>query len=219
SDGDPLMVIGVTRNFMGAVSNSLGIPIYHTALFPITPGQGGFYALVVRTQPGRRDQIMLAAEQHIGASHSQGVISKTLTLAAAKGSYEANNRNVAILLATVTALMLVVCCLGIFGLATFNVGSRTRQIGTRRAVGARRRDIVVHFLAENALILLAGALLGSVLALGIGDWLATQYSLPRLDLAYLVGGILVLWVVGQLAAWQPARRAASVSPSVATRTI
>jgi putative ABC transport system permease protein len=46
-----------------------------------------------------------------------------------------------------------------------------------------------------------------------------QYALPRLNLYFLVGGVLVLWAIGQLAAWQPARRAAAVSPSVATRTV
>jgi putative ABC transport system permease protein len=115
--------------------------------------------------------------------------------------------------------MLIVCCLGIFGLATFNVGSRTRQIGTRRAVGARRGDIVAHFLLENALILMIGALLGSVLALAVGGWLTRRYGLPRLDLMYLLAGVGVLGLIGQLAAWQPARRAAAVPPSVATRTV
>lgn len=218
-EAGPLTVIGITRNFMGAVGGTGDVPIYHEAVLPLTPGQSGFYALLVRTQPGRRDAIMREAQQHIGASHPDGVIADTRTLAAARSGFESNSRNVAIFLTIVTALMLIVCCLGIFGLATFNVGSRTRQIGTRRAVGARRGDIVAHFLVENALVLTAGALLGSVLALFIGEWLTVHYSLPRLDLAYLLGGVLVLWIIGQLAAWQPARRAAAVPPSVATRTV
>lgn len=217
-NGDaPVTVIGIAANFMGATGSDTDD--YHEAILPLTPGQSGFYALLVRTRPGRRDAIMREAQQHIGASHPDGVIADTKTLAAAKDGFEANNRNVAIFLAVVTALMLIVCCLGIFGLATFNVGSRTRQIGTRRAVGARKRDIVVHFLMENALVLTAGALLGSALALAIGNWLTMRYSLPRLDPAYLIGGVLALWIIGQLAAWQPARRAASVPPSVATRTV
>lgn len=217
-NGDaPVTVIGIAANFMGATGSDTGD--YHEAILPLTPGQSGFYALLVRTRPGRRDAIMREAQQHIGASHPDGVIADTKTLATAKDGFEANNRNVAIFLAVVTALMLIVCCLGIFGLATFNVGSRTRQIGTRRAVGARKRDIVVHFLMENALVLTAGALLGSALALAIGNWLTMRYSLPRLDPAYLIGGVLALWIIGQLAAWQPARRAASVPPSVATRTV
>ncbi|MGH8289499.1 MAG: ABC transporter permease [Steroidobacteraceae bacterium] len=218
SSSQPLTIIGVARNYMGDISDP-SLPLYNTMLLPEMPGAGGNYALVVRTLTGRRDAIMSAARQHIGAFHRDGVITDSKTLTEAKAELEANNRNMAIFLTIVTALMLAVCCLGIFGLTTFNVGSRTRQIGTRRAVGARRRDIVVYFMVENALILTAGALLGSVLALATGDWLTAHYSLPRLDLAYLVAGVVLLWVIGQLAAWQPARRAATVPPSVATRTV
>ncbi len=109
--------------------------------------------------------------------------------------------------------------LGIFGLATFNVNNRTRQIGTRRAVGARRIDIVRYFMTENWLVTTLGVVLGCVLALAAGFWLSNQYQMPRLDLYYLVGGVLGLWAVGQLAAWQPALRAAKVSPAMATRNV
>ena len=57
------------------------------------------------------------------------------------------------------------------------------------------------------------------LAFGVGYWLSTEYELPRLDLYYLLGGVLLLWALGQAAAWQPSRRAARISPSVATRTV
>jgi putative ABC transport system permease protein len=124
-----------------------------------------------------------------------------------------------IYLGTVLALIVAVTCLGIFALATFNVSTRTKQIGTRRAVGARRRDIVRYFLVENALITSTGVVVGCALALAAGYWLSLQYALPRLNLYFLVGGVLLLWAIGQLAAWQPARRAATVPPSVATRTV
>jgi putative ABC transport system permease protein len=123
----------------------------------------------------------------------------------------------AVTLSTVTGLVLVFSSLGIFGLATFNVNTRTRQIGTRRAVGARKRDIVRYFMTENWLITTSGVVVGCCLALGIGYWLSTQYQLPRLSLYYLVSGVLGLWLVGQAAAWQPSLRAAKVSPAMATR--
>ena len=50
-------------------------------------------------------------------------------------------------------------------------------------------------------------------------WLSNQFGLPRLDLYYLVGGVAGLWVIGQLAAWQPSLRAAKVSPAMATRSV
>jgi putative ABC transport system permease protein len=124
-----------------------------------------------------------------------------------------------IFLLTVTALVIAVTSLGVFALATFNVSTRTKQIGTRRAVGARRRDVVRYFMVENALITGTGVLVGCGLALAAGYWLSVHYALPRLELYYLVGGVLALWGIGQLAARQPARRAAEVPPSVATRTV
>lgn len=212
----PMTIIGITRDFMGP---RVGMPKYNTALVPSRPGTGGFYLLMVRARPGMRDKVMREAKQHIGTAHRYGVVGFSITLSEAEKRMHAGNRNTAIFLTIVTALMLAVCCLGIFGLSTFNVGSRTRQIGTRRALGARKRDIVSHFLVENAILLTAGALLGTVLALAVGDWLTARYGLPRLDPAYLLAGVAALWAVGELAAWQPARRAADIPPSVATRTI
>jgi len=92
------------------------------------------------------------------------------------------------------------------------------QNAPTRIVGIREhRDIVLYFRVENALLNSAGMLLGCLLALGIGQWLSVQDHPPRLDLYYLLGGVLALWIIGQLAAYIP--RAASVPPAVATRTI
>ncbi len=64
-----------------------------------------------------------------------------------------------------------------------------------------------------------GVVVGCLLALLLGYWLSTTFELPRLKLYYLVFGALGLWCVGLAAALVPARRAAGVSPAVATRTV
>jgi putative ABC transport system permease protein len=216
-DGDtPLTIIGISRDFMGPQG---GQPAYYVFLEPQMSGSPGYYELLVRARPGRRDSTLAAAKRHLAAAHPDAAVELTQTLAEAQRNFNAGNRSMAIFLCAVTAVMLAVCCLGLFGLAAFNVSSRTKQIGVRRAVGARRRDIVAHFVAESALILGAGAAIGSLLALAVGQWLSDHYGEPRLDLAYVFAGILTLWIIGQLAAWEPARRAAAVPPSVATRTV
>jgi len=212
----PMTVVGVTNDFVPSV---WGIPSYDSLLYPQTPGNFGDYFCLVRTQPGRTAAVLATVRQHLAISNPDRVIIAAHTLRYYQQRLEAENRNVAIFLTLVTALILSVTCLGIFGLTTFNVSTRTKQIGTLRAVGARKRDIVTHFLVENAIILLAGAVVGCTLALGVAYWLTDQYQLPRLDLHYLAVGVLIIAAIGQLAAWQPARRAASVPPSVATRTI
>ena len=214
--GEPRTIIGIARDFM---EPQIGQPAERTIIYPRLPGQGGYYDLLVRTRPGKLDALLRVARKHIAASHRYGVIVDARTFAQNNRRRDSGNRNVTILLSLVTALMLAVCCLGIFGLTTFNVGSRTRQIGTHRALGARRRDVVTYFLVENALILTGGAVLGGLLALLIGNWLTLHYAIPRLNVAYLAAGIVALLAVGELAAWQPARRAARIAPSVATRTV
>lgn len=215
----PATIIGIVQDMSGsgwtdAFGNRLPV-----AIVPELPSADYAYAYLVRTQPGRRDAIMRTVEEHLSASNMDRVIKNVHSLEYYKRRLYLDDRAMSILLATVTGLMLAVACLGVFALATFNVSTRTKQIGVRRAVGARRIDIVRYFLVENALITTAGIVVGCALALGVGSWLSRQYSLPRLDLYYLLGGILLLWAVGQLAAWQPARRAAGIPPSVATRTV
>lgn len=166
-----------------------------------------------------RDRLMRIAEQHFSSSNPDRAVYAVRSLEYFKSEVYRQDRNMRIFLVSVTLLVVAVSCLGIFTLATFNVATRTKQIGTRRAVGARRADIVRYFLVENALITTAGVLVGCALALAIGYELSVRYQLPRLDLYYLVGGVLALWPIGQLSAWIPARRAANVPPSVATRTV
>jgi putative ABC transport system permease protein len=213
----PATIIGIIDNMIG--TGWWGYEaVDHVAILPQLPRLYGFDYLV-RTEPGRRDAIMRAVEEHLSTSNPNRVVKWVRSLEYYKTLLYRDDRNMGVFLITVTTLLLAVASLGIFGLATFNVSARTKQIGTRRAVGARRADIVRYFMVENGLITTTGVVVGCALALGIGYWLSLQYQLPRLDLYYLVGGVLSLWLIGQLAAWQPARRASAVSPSVATRTV
>ena len=212
------MVGGVVDPAMGCFPSSDHPDwVYFMPRYPYGFGSGVRY--LVRTRPGQRAALLSVIESHLSKSNPDRVVSSVRPLNFYRDLTYLADRAMEIYLATVTTLLVAVTCLGIFALATFNVSTRTKQIGTRRAVGARRRDIVRYFLIENGLITTAGVVVGCALALAAGYWLSLEYSLPRLNLYYLVGGVLLLWGIGQLAAWQPARRAAAVSPSVATRTV
>ena len=80
-------------------------------------------------------------------------------------------------------------------------------------------DIVKQFMLENWLITTAGTVLGIVLTAAVAYWLEVSFELPRLDWRYLPVGIVSLWVLSTLAVLEPARRAASVPPAVATRSV
>jgi putative ABC transport system permease protein len=212
----PFKVVGVIEHMHGSWVG--WDKVDRVVLLPqVGPGPGTQY--IVRTAPGTIDAMMTQVETALRKRDPNRVIGKLHKMSDQKKSSYAGDSLMAVTLTVVTGLVLIFSALGIFGLATFNVNTRTRQIGTRRAVGARRRDIVWYFMTENWLITTVGVFVGCTLALIAGHWLATQYELPRLDLYYLVGGVLGLWVVGQLAAWQPSLKAAKVSPAMATRNV
>ncbi|EQD27914.1 ABC transporter, permease protein, partial [mine drainage metagenome] len=158
----------ITRNFMGPQLGG-GEHAYDTVLVPEIVTQYAAYDLLVRTQPGKRAVVLREAKRHIDAADQNAVVGYTWTLSHAKYRMYSGLRNLAVFLSFLTLVMLVLCCLGIFGLGTFNVVTRTRQIGIRRALGARRRDIVTLFLAENAITVSAGAIFGCFLALASGS--------------------------------------------------
>jgi len=188
--GRPATIIGIIDNMIG--SGWWGYEgVDHVAIIPQLPRMYGFDYLV-RTEPGRRDAIMRTVEEHLSTSNPNRVIKSIRSVEYYKKLYYRDDRNMGVFLISVTALLLAVASLGIFGLATFNVSARTKQIGTRRAVGARRADIVHYFMVENGLITTAGIVVGCAFALAIGYWLSLQYQLPRLDLYYLVSADIVL---------------------------
>ena len=117
------------------------------------------------------------------------------------------------------SLLLVITTLGITGLASFSVSRRTKQIGTRRALGATRGHIVRYFLVENFLITSAGLFIGVGMTIGLNMALVSTLSFPKLEFTYVLAGAAALWIVGLLAVSGPAQRASTVPPAVATRTV
>lgn len=210
------VVIGVMDNMLGAWVG--WDKLTQVMLLPRIQA-GPLARYVVRTEPGRRDALMAEVEQKLTASNTHRAISYVRSHEEIKErSYRADARMVAFL-SVLIGLMVSITALGIVGLASFHVNVRRKQIGTRRAVGARRIDIIRYFMVENWLLTTGGVVAGSVLAFAFGQWLSSAYSLPRLPPMYVVGGVVVLWILGQLAAFLPARRAAAIPPAVATRTV
>jgi len=123
------------------------------------------------------------------------------------------------LMSAVIVALTSVTGLGIVGLAWFSVTQRRKQIGTRRALGATRFDIVRYFMVENGMITSIGLVIGVIGALSLNWFLDTEYGTGRVPLWYLPLGMVALWVLGQLAVLLPARRAAGIPPALATRSV
>ena len=116
-------------------------------------------------------------------------------------------------------LALVLATVGVYGVKAYSVARRTREIGIRMALGARRETVQWMILREGAVMLASGVLLGLLLAAGTGKLISGMlYDVGALDpLAFTIAPV-VLAAAALLATWLPARRATRISPMAALRT-
>lgn len=218
-DNDPeLRVVGIVERLQtqGAQVKPRG---EYSALLParLTGGRDSvMYA--VRAEPGQRDRLMQEAAQAIRTSTTDRILVRIDTLEQHRQERYRADRGLSWMLIAVSTLLLLVTASGIVGIASLWVTQRRKQIGVRRALGARRVDILRYFLTENFMITSVGVAAGVVLALGLNQLLVSQLEMARLPLPYLLGGAAVFWLLGLGAVYGPAWRAASISPATATRS-
>jgi putative ABC transport system permease protein len=122
------------------------------------------------------------------------------------------------LFVTFAGLALVLGIVGIYGVLSFLVSKRTREIGVRMALGAQQRHVLWLILKEGAKFSLVGIGLGLAGAFVVTRWLASElYGVGPADGLTYAGVALVMTLVTMLACYIPARRAMSVDPLVALR--
>jgi putative ABC transport system permease protein len=114
---------------------------------------------------------------------------------------------------------MAVTIFGIVGLTLHWVGQRRRYIGMRRALGARRIDILRYFHTENLLIAGSGGLLGVLLGLSADLWLSSHLQMGRMSVPYICLGAVIVMAISQASVFVPAMRAASISPTDAIRAL
>ena len=216
----PVLVVGVVSNiirpYIGADAHDPANYYGVISPFRTGPDLNAWYAL--RCQPAECARVLEAAAAKLQAMHPTETLNAQESFMHMRQRYFRDDRSMAWLLASTVIALLGVTAIGIVGLASFWVQQRTRQIGVRRALGARRVDILRYFQTENFLLATAGIALGCAAAIGINVWLMAHYAVPRLPVIYLPLGALLLWGLGQLAVLGPALRAARVAPTVAMRT-
>lgn len=217
----PTRVVGVVEHLVRPSQQGGPGAREYTMVFPLRAhyNLGGNY--VIRTDPDRRSEVLAAAKKVLQANGADRIIleDNSKTFEQLRREFYQAPRAMAWLLGIVCVFLLLITALGIIGLASFWVQQRTKQIGVRRALGATRGQILRYFQTENFLLASIGIALGMLLAFAINQLLMGKYEMARLPLFYLPAGAVLLWLLGQLAVWAPARRAASIPPAVATRSV
>ena len=216
NNDQPVRIVGIVERMQAAwkswdgVERSMLVPMYRMS-------SGTRY--VIRTEPGRRDALMPEVEELLAGNNPGRIVRNMTTMTETRARSYLEDQAMIRLLVFIVSLLTAITGLGIVGLASFNVARRTKQIGTRRALGASRPAILRYFLLENFLVSGVGIAAGAVLAVGLNIWLVQAFDLTPLAWYIIPLAMVSLWLVGQAAVFGPARRASLVPPAVATRAV
>lgn len=224
--GKAIQVSGVTMTVVGIVER-LVVPVprsnaaaEYSIILPIdmfsAPGLLPPY-IVARCPPSACAGVLNSIRREVATSALSLSVLDAGLLADARSSYFSREKESMKLIGGAAAALLAVTGIGFFGLGSFWVAQRYRQIGIRRALGARRWDIRIYFHAENFAVSILGAAIGIGVALLLNLSTMHLFEQQRLSLQFAPLSILAVAIIGQLAVWIPARDASYISPVDAMR--
>jgi putative ABC transport system permease protein len=212
----PVQIIGITERMQAAWNSWSGVE--RSMLVPEWRGRANV-RYVIRAESGRRDEVMPQVEEMLATMTDNRIIRGVDTMEQTRRESYLLDSSMIRILTFIVIVLTAITGLGIVGLASFSVARRTKQIGTRRALGATRPAIMRYFMLENFLISTVGVAGGAVIAVAINMWMVDAFGLQRIAWYLIPAAMGTLWLVGQLAVYGPARRATMVPPALATRSV
>lgn len=200
---------GISRD-EATVENAMFLPLRYF---------NNYVTYLIRARPGELATAMAKVRDGLYAVTRRRIILYVSPFSEVRQRAYQTEHSLSLLLAVLCALLLTVTACGIVGLVLYWVAQRRRQIGMRRALGARRVDILRYFQVENLLIAGTGAVLGIAIGLAGNTWLAKTLILTRMSPGYIVVGAVIVLALSQIAVLWPALRAAAIPPAAAIRDL
>ncbi|HEV2287433.1 MAG TPA: ABC transporter permease [Candidatus Acidoferrales bacterium] len=205
------VIVGVVNS---AKYDSLRTPVAPMVYSPAS-GSGVSFEVRTRTNPTAMTAAIRGAVSQMDSNlpvfevHTQTELIDQLLL---------SERMIAQLSGFFGVLALVLACIGLYGLLSYEVSRRTREIGIRMALGAQQGDVLRLVVGQGIALAIVGAAVGVGVALGVTRYLQTMlYDIHADDPATMIGVAVLLTAVALAACYIPARRAMKVDPMVALR--
>jgi len=217
-NSDPVQVVGIYSNFMtGERLNGRG-KSYQSIIRPqVKWSQTHQPNYLIRVEQGKATGMLEDIIDVFYLERGRYINSSELLKRTQKRMYDGRGSR-ALTMLVISLILLIITGLGMTGLTAFQVTQKRKQIGTRRALGAKKRDVMRYFLTENSIITIIGLLIGVLVTLTITFELSEQASQNFMNLSVLLLTGLVMWLVNILAVWFPAKRAANIEPAIVTRS-
>ncbi|MGA7313778.1 MAG: ABC transporter permease [Silvibacterium sp.] len=212
-DKSRLEVVGVVQDGMYRTLTEEQQP---AMFFPILQDTSDETTLVVRAN--RSTTQLAAALQKTLMSLDPGLPVRIETWPDAMDSALFAARAATVALGVMGMLGAMLAVTGIFGMASYTVSKRMRELGIRVALGARRSEVLQAALGRSVKLLCAGSIAGLLLGMAASKVLASVvYEATPRDPLVVCGVVVAMVLLGTIAAWLPARRAASVDPAILLR--
>ncbi|KFC62488.1 Macrolide export ATP-binding/permease protein macB [Devosia sp. LC5] len=216
-DNVPVRVIGVVANVtgFGPGGNSANVYVPYTTAMRRILGQSYLSSVAVRVadsydmSQAEADITELLTRLHSGKTDF--FLQNTATI---RETIESTSQTLTLLISTIAVISLVVGGIGVMNIMLVSVSERTKEIGIRMAVGARRGDILRQFLIEAVLVCFVGGAAGVALSFGLGSALTAlvQGATVRYSAESIVLAILSSSLIGVVFGFMPARSAARLDP-------
>ncbi|BBN81331.1 ABC transporter permease [Pseudoalteromonas sp. A25] len=174
--------------------------------------------IAVKAMPGMREQAMQDVKELLLQTPGRWVDRFESFESIRQRSHQSDSA-ISYTLIIIISIITIAVALGIYAQVRFSIVTRRKQIGTRRALGASRSQILRYFMLESLIITSVGILVGVVLSVILNAYLVDAMSLSAVPFNYLLAGALGMLVIGQCATVHPIIQAGRVSPAIVTRGV
>jgi len=207
-------IVGVVKDVK---AQDLSQPNYPTSYVAFNQFPIGFFSVMIRTEADPR-AMQAAIKKVVRDVDADLPIFGLKTMEQAVSDSVAQPRFYMVLLAAFAGIALLLAAIGIYGVISYSVSQRTRELGIRVALGATRQKIVALVVGQGLWIAAVGVGIGIAASLALTKAMASLlFGIDKLDPLTFAAAPLVLMVAAALGCYLPARRAASADPVVAMR--
>jgi len=203
-------IVGVAKDAQYHLATDAAVPFLYVPYWQVNDGTDARFCLRTSGDPGK---IVPAVRQEIHNINADLPVSEVLTMRQGLEDEFATVHFASDVLASVGGIACFLSMIGLYGLVSYSVSGRTREIGIRIALGANRVDILRLVIARGLLLTLAGVSLGIMLALTSLSMLSSLlYGVKSTNFTVVMAVVILLTLVSMIASLMPARRATRVDP-------